>query len=58
MDSTQGWVRVAGSGALASTWRRAGEFLQDRRAVAVGGELADPKSIQEGRYEVIEERAC
>jgi 2-dehydro-3-deoxyphosphogluconate aldolase/(4S)-4-hydroxy-2-oxoglutarate aldolase len=36
----------------------AGEFLKAGAcAVAVGGELIDPKSIQEARYEVFEERA-
>ncbi|MGH9721876.1 MAG: 2-dehydro-3-deoxyphosphogluconate aldolase, partial [Bryobacteraceae bacterium] len=36
----------------------AGEFLKAGAcAVAVGGELVDPKSIKEGRFDVIEERA-
>ncbi len=36
----------------------AGEFLKAGAcAVAVGGELVDGKTIQEGRYEVFEERA-
>lgn len=36
----------------------AGEFLKAGAcAVAVGGELVDAKSIREGRYEAIEERA-
>ena len=36
----------------------AGDFLKAGAcAVAVGGELIDPKSIQEGKYEVFEERA-
>src|SRR5579871_2210096 len=36
----------------------AGEFLRAGAcAVAVGGELVDAKSIKEGRYDVIEERA-
>ena len=36
----------------------AGEFLKAGAcAVAVGGELCDAKSIQEGRFDVIEERA-
>lgn len=36
----------------------AGEFLKaGASAVAVGGELVDGKSIREGRYDVIEERA-
>ena len=36
----------------------AGDFLKAGAcAVAVGGELVDGKSIKEGRYEVIEERA-
>src|SRR3979409_2166625 len=36
----------------------AGEFLKAGAcAVAVGGELIDPKSIKEGRFDVIEERA-
>ncbi len=36
----------------------AGEFLKAGAcAVAVGGELVDTKSIREGRYDVIEERA-
>ena len=36
----------------------AGEFLKAGAcAVAVGGELVDAKSIKEGRFEVIEERA-
>ena len=36
----------------------AGEFLKAGAcAVAVGGELVDAKSIHEGRYDVIEERA-
>lgn len=36
----------------------AGEFLKAGAcAVAVGGELVDGKTIQEGRFEVIEERA-
>ncbi|MBI3472850.1 MAG: bifunctional 4-hydroxy-2-oxoglutarate aldolase/2-dehydro-3-deoxy-phosphogluconate aldolase [Candidatus Solibacter usitatus] len=36
----------------------AGEFLKAGAcAVAVGGELVDPKSIKEGRYDIIEERA-
>ncbi len=36
----------------------AGEFLKAGAcAVAVGGELVDAKSIKEGRYDVIEERA-
>jgi 2-dehydro-3-deoxyphosphogluconate aldolase / (4S)-4-hydroxy-2-oxoglutarate aldolase len=36
----------------------AGDFLKAGAcAVAVGGELVDGKSIQEGRYDVIEERA-
>lgn len=36
----------------------AGEFLKAGAcAVAVGGELVDAKTIQEGRYEVFEERA-
>ncbi len=35
-----------------------GDFLKAGAcAVAVGGELIDPKSIQEGKYEVFEERA-
>ncbi|MBI1787757.1 MAG: bifunctional 4-hydroxy-2-oxoglutarate aldolase/2-dehydro-3-deoxy-phosphogluconate aldolase [Acidobacteria bacterium] len=35
-----------------------GEFLKAGAcAVAVGGELVDPKSIKEGRYDIIEERA-
>jgi 2-dehydro-3-deoxyphosphogluconate aldolase/(4S)-4-hydroxy-2-oxoglutarate aldolase len=35
----------------------AGDFLKAGAcAVAVGGELADPKSLKEGRFEVIEER--
>ena len=36
----------------------AGDFLKAGAcAVAVGGELVDAKSIKEGRYDVIEERA-
>jgi 2-dehydro-3-deoxyphosphogluconate aldolase/(4S)-4-hydroxy-2-oxoglutarate aldolase len=36
----------------------AGDFLKAGAcAVAVGGELVDPKSIKEGRYDVIEDRA-
>jgi 2-dehydro-3-deoxyphosphogluconate aldolase/(4S)-4-hydroxy-2-oxoglutarate aldolase len=36
----------------------AGEFLKAGAcAVAVGGELVDPKTIKEGKYEVFEERA-
>jgi 2-dehydro-3-deoxyphosphogluconate aldolase / (4S)-4-hydroxy-2-oxoglutarate aldolase len=36
----------------------AGDFLKAGAcAVAVGGELVDPKSIKENRYDVIEERA-
>jgi 2-dehydro-3-deoxyphosphogluconate aldolase/(4S)-4-hydroxy-2-oxoglutarate aldolase len=36
----------------------AGEFLKAGAcAVAVGGELVDAKSIKEGRYDVIEQRA-
>src|SRR6476661_9766499 len=36
----------------------AGEFLKAGAcAVAVGGELVDPKSVKEGRYDVFEERA-
>jgi 2-dehydro-3-deoxyphosphogluconate aldolase/(4S)-4-hydroxy-2-oxoglutarate aldolase len=36
----------------------AGEFLKAGAcAVAVGGELVDPKSVKEGRFDVIEERA-
>jgi 2-dehydro-3-deoxyphosphogluconate aldolase/(4S)-4-hydroxy-2-oxoglutarate aldolase len=36
----------------------AGEFLKAGAcAVAVGGELVDAKTVKEGRYEVIEERA-
>ena len=36
----------------------AGEFLKAGAcAVAVGGELVDPKSIREGQYHVIEDRA-
>jgi len=36
----------------------AGEFLKAGAcAVAVGGELVDTKSIREGRYDVVEERA-
>ena len=36
----------------------AGEFLKAGAcAVAVGGELVDAKSIKDGRYDVIEERA-
>jgi 2-dehydro-3-deoxyphosphogluconate aldolase/(4S)-4-hydroxy-2-oxoglutarate aldolase len=35
-----------------------GDFLKAGAcAVAVGGELIDPKTIQEGKYEVFEERA-
>jgi 2-dehydro-3-deoxyphosphogluconate aldolase/(4S)-4-hydroxy-2-oxoglutarate aldolase len=35
-----------------------GEFLKAGAcAVAVGGELVDPKTIKEGRYDVIEQRA-
>ena len=36
----------------------AGDFLKAGAcAVAVGGELVDPKTIQEGRFDIIEERA-
>jgi len=36
----------------------AGDFLKAGAcAVAVGGELVDAKSIKDGRYDVIEERA-
>ena len=36
----------------------AGEFLKAGAcAVAVGGELVDAKSVKEGRFDVIEDRA-
>ncbi len=36
----------------------AGEFLKAGAcAVAVGGEMVDPKAIKEGRYDIIEEKA-
>jgi len=43
---------------MCSSGGRGGEFLKAGAcAVAVGAELVDAKSVQEGRFDVIEEKA-